>query len=569
MNAPVFDGYRIVRKLGSGGMGDVYEAVDEMLERPVALKVLRPEIAGQPELIERFRVEAVALAKLHHASIATLYAFFQQQGRYCMAMEFVRGGTLEALLSGPARLDHPRVIALMGQTLDGIAHAHSMGVMHRDIKPANIMVTAEGAVKVTDFGIARILGASRMTREGRIIGTLEYIAPERIRGVESDFRSDLYSAGVVLYEMLAGRLPFVSETDYGLLEAHMHQAPPRLIATGIACPPALEEVVRRAMEKQPEDRFQSCEEFRQALLAVLPDCAAGSPKATRLALPATRLAATPAGSARRPRLLMRKPVLAGIAMAVLSIGVGLLAYFLGRPAAPAAPAPVAQTVPAPVAAPVDPPQPVQQPQPEPLAVIPAATPEAPVAQPARPAPVHRVAPPAPAAPAAIARSQVQARPVAPAVAAPQVPAPTAPPAPAAAVPDPAPAPVARTAPRRLDQVRKLFVADMDDQLDEFIRREIREQLGGQFTLVDRRGAADAILSGGGSKRGGVGSKLSLGFRAGYQASVAIRDAAEGHLLWSAEADDARPGLGSIKRGGPKRVAEKLVEILQRTLNGGR
>jgi predicted Ser/Thr protein kinase len=520
MNEPVFDGYEIVRKLGSGAMGDVYEAVDKMLERPVALKVLRPEIAGQPELIERFRVEAVALAKLNHSSIATVYAFFQQEGRYSMAMEFVRGRTLEALLDGPARLDPRRAIALMDQTLDGLAHAHGMGVMHRDIKPANIMVTDEDVVKVTDFGIARILGSSRMTREGRIIGTLEYIAPERISGVESDFRSDLYSAGVVLYELLAGRLPFVSDTDYGLLAAHMHQEPPGLADLGVSCPPALEAVVQRALAKKPEERFPSCLEFRQALAAALPDSAAAPLKPTRLALPPTRLAMAPTRLAEVPtKALVRKAVILGTAFAALAICAGLAAYFLARPATPA-PAPVAETAPPPPS-----PAPAPAPPQEQPFVIPSAMP------------------------------------------APGIPAlqPAAPIAGAAATLDPTPTPAARETPRRLSQVQKLFVARMDNHLDEYIRKEIEERLRGRLTLAGRRDDADAVLSGGGHKRGGVGSKLSLGFKAGYSASVAIRDTGEGRVLWSAEADDARPGIGSIKRGGPKRVAEKLVETLAKAL----
>jgi len=553
MNTPLFTGYRIIRKLGSGAMGEVYEAVDEMLERPVALKVLRPEIADQPELIERFRVEAVALARLHHPSIATLYAFFQQQGQYCMVMEFVRGHTLEALLAGSTRLELSRAVALMDQTLDGMAHAHGMGVMHRDIKPANIMITEEGAVKVTDFGIARILGSSRMTRQGRIIGTLEYIAPERIGGVETDFRSDLYSAGVVLFELLAGRLPFVSSTDYGLLQAHMREAPPRLLEVGVDCPPALEAVIQRALAKNPEERFQSCQEFRQALAAALPECTAG---ATRLAMPPTRLVQTPP-----PDRAIPKSVLWGAATVVLCFGAGGLAYFLGRPAAPVAPpqpaAPVvAQTTPPPAPAPEPvPPLPVQL-QPAPPIVLQSLAPETPVVKPAPP--VRREAPKSAAAP-----PPLQTPAPAPAVLVP-------PPVVVAAPPEPAPTPApppARPTPRRLEQVRKLFVAEMDDRLDEYLKEAIKERLGGHLRVVSRRGDADAVLSGGGNKRGGVGAKLSLGFKAGYVASVAIRDPGGDHILWSAEADDSRPGLGSIKRGGPRRVAEKLVESLRKAIKG--
>ena len=224
---------------------------------------------------------------------------------------------------------------ILRQTLEGMAHAHRMGVLHRDIKPANIMVTGEGQVKVTDFGIARVLGSSRMTREGRIIGTLEYIAPERIRGHEADIRSDLYSAGIVLFEMLAGRLPFVSDTDFGLMQAHLEQQPPQLGTLGVACPPEMEAVVHKALAKSPAERFQSAEEFRDALMAAAAAARATQPtrladvpppQPTRLAdvapLQPTRLAETPAPSGAAPAPAGRLPVKwMAIAAAVLAVAV--------------------------------------------------------------------------------------------------------------------------------------------------------------------------------------------------------------------------------------------------------
>jgi serine/threonine-protein kinase len=312
--------YRIVRELGVGGMGAVYEAVDQMLERPVAIKVLRAEIARQPELIERFRVEAVTLARLNHPAIATLYNFFREEEDYYMVMEFVRGGTLEDLIEKKQRLSPEEAVGVLGSALEGMAHAHGLGVLHRDIKPANIMIADDGAVKVTDFGIARILGSSRMTREGRIIGTLEYIAPERIKGAEADARSDVYSAGVVLYEALAGRLPFIADTDLGTIEAHLHQSPPSLGELNVNCPADLEAAVRRALEKQPSRRFQSAEEFRAAIAGL--DLGTVAMKPTRLAgyapaLRETRLAAPPA---------VRKwplPLLGALGVALLAIGIAL------------------------------------------------------------------------------------------------------------------------------------------------------------------------------------------------------------------------------------------------------
>jgi serine/threonine-protein kinase len=223
MIGDIIGNYRIVRELGQGGMGAVYEGIDIMVERPVAIKMLKAELAGNPDVIERFRVEAVTLARLNHPCIATLYSFFREGENYYMVMEFVRGETLEDLIRRSGRLAAEYAADILAQTLDGMAHAHAMGVLHRDIKPANIMITGEGRVKVTDFGIARVLGSSRMTRDGRIIGTLEYLAPERIRGEEADVRSDLYSVGVVMYEAISGRLPFTADTDYDLMQAHLNQ----------------------------------------------------------------------------------------------------------------------------------------------------------------------------------------------------------------------------------------------------------------------------------------------------------------------------------------------------------
>ena len=260
--------YHVVRELGSGAMGTVYEAVDTLVHRPVALKVLRPGLAKEPDLVERFRTEAMTLARLNHPNIALLYSFFQHDGEYFMAMEYVHGRPLESLLSNSQLVTPGSAASIMSQVLEGMAHAHRMGVLHRDIKPANILVAEDGRVKVTDFGIARMLGSSRATRHGRIIGTLEYIAPERIRGNESDPRSDLYSAGIVLYEMLAGRLPFTHQTDYELLKAHLEQDPPALPDLGGHSPSPWNPVIQRALAKSPEQRFQSAEEFQRQILVV-------------------------------------------------------------------------------------------------------------------------------------------------------------------------------------------------------------------------------------------------------------------------------------------------------------
>jgi serine/threonine-protein kinase len=204
---------------------------------------------------------------LNHPNVALLYDFFLEGGDYYMAMEFVRGKSLEKMIQQERCLDANLAGSIMRQTLDGLGHAHSMGVLHRDIKPGNIIVTDDMRVKVADFGIARVLGSSRMTRTGRIIGTLEYISPERIQGEEADPRSDLYAAGVVLYEMLTGRLPFTGTTDFELIKAHMEQQPPLLgQVLGSTSAAHWDAIIAKAMAKSPADRFQTADEFSQALI---------------------------------------------------------------------------------------------------------------------------------------------------------------------------------------------------------------------------------------------------------------------------------------------------------------
>jgi eukaryotic-like serine/threonine-protein kinase len=295
--------YRIERELGSGAMGAVYQAVDTLTERPVAMKVLRAELARQPELIERFRSEAVTLARLNHPNIAILYDFFLDGEDYYMCMEFVRGQPLESIIRSAGCVEASMAARIMSQTLEALSHAHSMGVLHRDIKPANIMVTGDGRVKVTDFGIARVLGSSRMTRTGRIIGTLEYIAPERIRGDEADPRSDLYSAGVVLFEMLTGKLPFTSQTDFELIKSQLEQEPPGIgHVLGSASPEDWDAVVRKAMAKSTGQRFQTAEEFCYALPVLAATLQSGS-HAPAMGLKPTRLAGTaPSDADFRPDL---------------------------------------------------------------------------------------------------------------------------------------------------------------------------------------------------------------------------------------------------------------------------
>src|ERR1051325_263038 len=170
MIGDVLGSYKIVEKIGEGGMGAVYRGIDVMLEREVAIKMLRPELSSQPEVVERFRTEAVTLAKLNHPKIATLYSFMRDGEDYFMIMEFVRGESLDDVIRRFGAMSVERAILLIGQALEGLDHAHRFGIVHRDIKPANLMLTEEGTIKVMDFGIARMLGTARLTRQGNVVG---------------------------------------------------------------------------------------------------------------------------------------------------------------------------------------------------------------------------------------------------------------------------------------------------------------------------------------------------------------------------------------------------------------
>ncbi|MDQ3649252.1 MAG: protein kinase [Acidobacteriota bacterium] len=258
--------YKITEKIGEGGMGSVFKGIDLMLEREVAIKVLRPELAGQPEVVERFRAEAVTLAKLNHPKIATLYSFFRHRDDFLMVMEFVRGETLGDVINRQGAMRCEQAIPMFCQALEGIEHAHSLGIIHRDVKPGNVMFTATGAVKVMDFGIARVLGSSRMTRAGHLIGTIEYMSPEQVKGRDTDARSDIYSSGIVLYEMLTGRVPFSSDSEFDLMKSQVEDAPPPLRHFSIGIPGPVEQIVLLALAKNPHDRFESAGEFREALL---------------------------------------------------------------------------------------------------------------------------------------------------------------------------------------------------------------------------------------------------------------------------------------------------------------
>src|SRR3954465_2617919 len=261
----VVDGrYRIQRRIGSGGMADVYSAEDSQLGREVALKVLHRRFARDAEFVERFRREASAAAGLQHPNVVSVFDRGEFDGTYYIAMEYLPGRTLKDVIREEAPLDQQRVIGMAIQILQAAAFAHRRGVIHRDFKPHNVIVGDDGRLKVTDFGIARA-GASEMTETGSIMGTAAYLSPEQAQGQRVGAPSDLYSIGVIVYEMLTGRVPFAGESAGWIALKHVSEEPPPLRQLRPDVHPRLEQAVGRALLKDPAQRYASADEFIAAL----------------------------------------------------------------------------------------------------------------------------------------------------------------------------------------------------------------------------------------------------------------------------------------------------------------
>ena len=263
----IIDGrYRVLKRLGSGGMAEVYCAEDQQLGRRVALKLLHRRFADDEQFVERFRREASSAAGLSHPNIVGIFDRGEWDGTYYIAMEFVEGRTLKDIIRerGPAPPEAAADVAL--QILRAARYAHRHGIVHRDIKPHNVLIDDEGRVRVTDFGIARA-GVSDMTETGSVMGTAQYLSPEQAQGKPVDERSDLYSIGVVLYELLTGRVPFDAESPVSVALMQVSERPVPPMEVNPEVPPALDAVTLRAMEKDPDRRYQDADEFIAALEA--------------------------------------------------------------------------------------------------------------------------------------------------------------------------------------------------------------------------------------------------------------------------------------------------------------
>ena len=305
--------YRIINIIGRGGMGTVYKVQHQISDRIEAMKVILPELIDSSELADRFIREIKVQARLSHPNITSLHNALRFGNELLMVMEFVEGTTLYERLR-KAGMDPGSSVHVISQVLDALSYAHAHGVVHRDIKPANIMLTANGSVKLMDFGIARSLTDHKeLTRTGAAIGSLHYMSPEQVQGAAVDHRSDIYSVGIVLYEMVTGTKPIQGDSSWAIMNAHLNQIPRSPAAINRAIPISLSLAILKAIEKDPADRYQNAAEFletlgvarnrhlRDAGAAAIPDVTAQAVPQVRVtpAAAATPLPITPTGTPAR------------------------------------------------------------------------------------------------------------------------------------------------------------------------------------------------------------------------------------------------------------------------------
>ena len=259
------DRYQILEKVGEGGMGRVYKALDLELDRPVALKTIRAEKGNSREALERFKQELILARKITHKNVIRIYDLGESDGMKFFTMELVEGENLREVLDERKKIPVKECLSLMTQILSGLGEAHSQGVVHRDLKPQNIMVDRQGVVRIMDFGIARTADSVTMTGTGEMMGTPDYISPEQVKGDTADAKSDLYACGVILFELLTGETPFKGDTPISKIVARLQVKPPSPREKNSEIPVYLERIVLKCLEVDPELRYQNAEEVLQDL----------------------------------------------------------------------------------------------------------------------------------------------------------------------------------------------------------------------------------------------------------------------------------------------------------------
>jgi serine/threonine protein kinase len=265
--------YVLEERIGAGGVGEVWRARHCKLEKPVAIKAIFRHLAGEPQFNERFLLEAISMARLEHPNIVGVHDFFDLEGSSFLVMSFVDGGSVYDRVKREGPYPVTQALKISRQILEALDFAHKQGVIHRDVKPSNILVDTRGNACLVDFGIALVLGRKRITKFGTNIGTPEYMSPEQIKAADIGYRTDVYSFGCVLYEMLTGRPPFGSQdddkvTEFTLMEKHLKEQPVAVRNLNSEVDPQTEAVVMKALAKEPRDRFDSCREMAAALPSI-------------------------------------------------------------------------------------------------------------------------------------------------------------------------------------------------------------------------------------------------------------------------------------------------------------
>jgi serine/threonine protein kinase len=254
----VFAGrYQIVEDLGKGGMGRVYKALDNEIGERVALKILKPEIAADEQTIERFRNELKTARQISHKNICRMYHLGRERGTYYITMEYVSGEDLKSTVMRVGQLSVGKTISIIAQVCEGLAEAHRLGVVHRDLKPQNIMIDKAGNAKIMDFGIARSIRTKGITEAGVMIGTPEYMSPEQVDGQQADQRADIYALGIILFELLTGRVPFEGETPFSVAYKQKNEVPPEARKINPQIPEDLDRLIMKCLEKDKPKRFQN------------------------------------------------------------------------------------------------------------------------------------------------------------------------------------------------------------------------------------------------------------------------------------------------------------------------